>query len=238
MKVIHYLLGVIAAIAFLIVLVISGLEIAIYGDYGWYEKEYEKYQVLTDLEMEMSDALEVTEEMLSYLRGDREDLVVHTTVDGREREFFNEREKTHMEDVQAFFVGGLRLRRGAALIFLFVVGLLVLTKGDWKKVLPRAFLISTGVLLAVTTGLSALISTDFDKYFTLFHEIFFDNDLWVLYPEQDLLIRMLPEGLFLDMAIRMGIRVFTGMILLLAVSVLMLKFGERKKQTARQEDSE
>ena len=44
------------------VLLISSFEIASYSDFGWYQKEYEKYDVLTDLEMEMDDAYVDTHE--------------------------------------------------------------------------------------------------------------------------------------------------------------------------------
>ena len=51
----------------------------------------------------MDDVMDVTEEMMAYLRGDREDLVVWTTVNGEKQEFFNDREKAHMVDVQNLF---------------------------------------------------------------------------------------------------------------------------------------
>ncbi len=77
------------------------MEAVVYWTPGYFEKEYEKYQVLDHLPaMTMEDLLEVTDEMMDYLRGDREDLHITTTLDGQEREFFNEREIAHMEDVQ------------------------------------------------------------------------------------------------------------------------------------------
>ncbi len=77
------------------------MEAVVYWTPGYFEKEYEKYQVLDHLPaMTMEDLLEVTDEMMDYLRGDREELHITTTLDGQEREFFNERETAHMEDVQ------------------------------------------------------------------------------------------------------------------------------------------
>ena len=65
--------GMIASIAAIVILLITAFEIGAYSDYGWYEKEYAKYEVLDDLEMEMEDVMHVTEEMMSYLRGNRAD---------------------------------------------------------------------------------------------------------------------------------------------------------------------
>ena len=106
-KIFHYILGIVASIALILTLLITSFEIAAYSDYGWYEKEYLKYEVLYDLEMEIEDAMYVTEEMMAYLRGNRENLVVNTIVDGKERELYNDREKAHMVDEQNLFLGGL-----------------------------------------------------------------------------------------------------------------------------------
>lgn len=122
MKAGHWFLGLAAVFSVLIILLISGFEIGIYSDFGWYEKEYEKYKVTEDLEMEIEDVMGVTEEMMAYLRGNREDLVVWTTVDGEEREFFNEREKAHMVDVKHLFFSGLKLRFGAVIVLLLSLG--------------------------------------------------------------------------------------------------------------------
>lgn len=63
--------------------------------------------------MDMEDLLTVTDQMMSYLRGDREELQVVTFVDGRQQPFFNQREISHMEDVKGLFLGGMMLRRSA-----------------------------------------------------------------------------------------------------------------------------
>ncbi len=217
MKVLQNLSAIIASLAMIVVLLISAFEISAYGDFGWYEKAYEKYRVLDDLDMEMEHVMDVTEEMMAYLRGKREDLVVQTVVDGEEREFFNDREKAHMEDVQELFIGGLWIRRIAVLVAMLAIGTLICVRADWKRLLPKTFLISLAVIGGVTAGAGLLFMSNFNKYFTIFHEIFFDNDLWLLDPDTDLLIRMLPEGFFLDMVIRIGF-IF---LLLLAVGVII-----------------
>lgn len=236
MKTFHKLIGSLAGIAMLIILLISAFEIGAYSDYGWYESTYAKYDVLSDLEMKMGDVMDVTKEMLSYLRGNREDLVVETVIDGRNREFFNEREKAHMLDVQNLFIGGLWLRRGAIVLLFLTIGILWKTKGDWKQILPKTFLVSMAGFIVATLGVGTLFLTDFTKYFTLFHELFFDNDLWLLDPNTDLLIRMLPEGFFLDMVIRIGIIFLILLALMLGISIMMLKFCKNKEKKCTNEE--
>ena len=52
--------------------------------------------------------------------------------------------------------------------------------------------------------LVALMLTDFNKYFTQFHLIFFDNNDWILDERVDRLINILPEGFFSDTAFWIG----------------------------------
>lgn len=228
-KIIYYALGIAASIAMIIILLITSFEIAAYSDYSWFEKEYLKYEVLDDLEMEIEDVMHVTYEMMDYLRGDRVDLVVDTVVAGEEREFFNDREKAHMVDVQNLFLGGMDLRLGAAVVFTATLVILIFIKAEWKKILPKSFLIGVGGFLAAAGFLAALIASDFNKYFTIFHEIFFDNDLWILDPDTDLLIRMLPEGFFFDMVTRIGVVFIISLTILLLISIVTLWKQKNKK---------
>ena len=94
MRAVHRIFAGLAAFSAIIVLLITSIELAIYMDSRFYEKEYKKYRVLDDLDMEMKDVMSVTHEMMDYLHGKRDDLVVMTTVDGEEREFFNDRENS------------------------------------------------------------------------------------------------------------------------------------------------
>ena len=78
MKLLHYLLGILSAFCLIFILLITSVEAVVYWTPGYFEKEYEKYQVLDHLPaMTMEDLLEVTDEMMDYLRGDREDLQHH-----------------------------------------------------------------------------------------------------------------------------------------------------------------
>lgn len=230
MKAVHWFLGITAAFSMIIILLISAFEVGIYSDFGWYEKEYEKYEVTEDLEMEMEDVMDVTEEMMAYLRGNREDLTVWTTVDKVEQEFFNAREKAHMVDVKRMFLGGLKIRFGAIAVFVLSLIGIIAAKGNWKRILPKSFLLGIGVFFGFSGCLGVLIASDFNKYFILFHEIFFDNDLWLLDPATDLMIRMLPEGFFFDMVVRIG-GIFVGALAVLFVlSVIVLRRQKSNKK--------
>ena len=83
MKKIQWIAGMLLAFSIMAVLLITSFEVAMYADFGVYEREYEKYDVLSELDMTMDDTMHVTREMMAYLRGDRDELSVITTVEGK-----------------------------------------------------------------------------------------------------------------------------------------------------------
>ncbi len=231
MKFIHYALGILMTFFLMIVLLITSIEAVTYWTPGYYEKEYSKYNVTEAVQMEMSDLLEVTDEMMAYLRGNRKDLHVPTIVAGQSREFFNEREIAHMEDVRGLFLGGLRLRRlGLIGILLCLAGMIVL-KADLRRILPRSVCAGTGLFFAVICGLAAIISTNFSKYFIVFHRIFFNNDLWILNPQTDLLINIVPEPFFMDTAARIAVTFGVATAVIFLVCLALILAGRRKERS-------
>ena len=226
---IQWLAGVVLAVAVIAVVLISSFEIAMYSDFSVYQKEYEKYDVLSELDMTMDDVMYVTHEMMAYLRGDRDTLSVMTTVEGKEQDFFNEQDRFHMGEVRDLFIGGLNIRLGACVIAVICLLFLILTKVQLRRIIPRSYFIALGVTAAafVFIGLAALI--DFNAVFVQFHHIFFDNDQWIFDPATDYMIRMLPEGLFYDFVIRIG-GIFLGILGILFVASLIPGYLHKKKK--------
>ena len=221
MKGLRWIAGGASSIAAVVILLISGFQAAMYADFGVYEREYIKYQVLRELDMEMEDAMYVTREMMAYLKGDRERLSVVTTVEGTEQDFFNEQDRLHMDDVQGLFLGGLALRRWAfAVLAAALVFLAAACRKEIWRTLARSFQVVLGILAALILFLGIAMARNFNAVFTKFHEIFFDNDLWIFDPAEDYMIRMLPEGLFFDMVIRIGGFFRTGLTVLLILSIV------------------
>ncbi|HIX51413.1 MAG TPA: TIGR01906 family membrane protein [Candidatus Lachnoclostridium stercoripullorum] len=212
MKLLQRLPGIVCAFCLMIVFLITSVEAVTYWTPGYYEHEYEKYNVTAAVRMEMDDLLQVTDEMMDYLRGDRDDLHVMTVVDGSPREFFNAREIAHMEDVRGLFLGAITLRRVCLAAAAVCVLLMTALKADLKRTLPRMLCVGTGLFFLLAAGIGLLIASDFSRYFVVFHHIFFDNDLWILNPATDLLINIVPEPFFADTALRIGLT-FGGAVL-------------------------
>lgn len=230
MKLLHNAAGILTAFCLMLILFVTSVEAVVYWSPGYFEREYTKYRVLDSLPaMTMDDLLEVTDEMMDYLRGSREDLHVMTTMGGEEREFFNAREIAHMEDVRGLFLAAISIRRACAAAAVALLLFLAATKARLRRVLPFSLCVGTGLFFALIAGLALLISTDFTKYFITFHHIFFRNDLWILDPATDMLINIVPEGFFMDTAARIaGLFGGTALALFFVCLVLALRAGRKE----------
>ena len=230
MKYLHRTAGIVTAFCLMIILFITSVEAVVYWTPGYFEKEYAKFNVLDSLpSMTMDDLLHVTDEMMDYLRGDRDDLHVTTTMGGEQREFFNEREIAHMEDVRGLFLKALSIRRVCLVLGAGLLILMAATKARMGRVLPPFLCMGTGLFFALITVLGLIISTDFTKYFIMFHHIFFTNDLWILDPATDMLINIVPEGFFMDTAARIAL-LFGSLSLILFGVCLFLTIRNRRKE--------
>lgn len=231
MKKLHWCAGIILGFSVIATLLITSFEVAMYSDFDVYRNEYEKYDVLSDLDMSMDDVMYVTHEMMDYLRGEGDTLSVITTVEGREQDFFNEQDRFHMGEVRDLFIGGLNIRIGACVAAVLCIIFLIITRADMRKIIPRSYWIALGVTGAAVLLIGIAAVVDFNAVFVQFHHIFFDNDLWIFDPAEDYMIRMLPEGLFYDMVMRIGSIFVVGLAVLLALSFIP-KILEWKKRLA------
>ena len=229
MRKLQWAAGILLSFSVIAILLISSFEIAMYADFSVYQREYEKYDVLDDLDMKMEDVMYVTEEMMAYLRGDRDTLSVITTVEGQEQDFFNEQDRFHMGEVRDLFIGGLNIRTGAVVTALICLAFLIASKACLKKILARSYQIALGITGAAVIFIGAAALIDFNAVFVQFHHIFFDNDLWLFDPAEDYMIRMLPEGLFADMVLRIGLLFVGSLLIMLIISILAGRFKKKQK---------
>lgn len=151
-----------------------------------------------------------------------------------EREYskYNVTEDVHMEDVRGLFVGALVLRRICIITAFVCVALLWLLKADIALVVPRSVCWGTGLFFAMICVLGLVISTDFTKYFVIFHHIFFNNDLWLLDPATDLLINIVPEPFFVDTASYIALVFGISVAVIFGVSRWWLRREKRQRKQA------
>lgn len=142
------------------------------------------------------------------------------TVDGTEYAAFNQKEQAHMKDVQGLY----ELCKWVALISTGVYGLTANLSGRniaWRTVRRTLIVILTAVLAVIV-----LACIDFNSLFILFHKVAFTNDLWLLDPQTDLLIRLMPIEFFISYAAIIGGLWLLGMVGLLIFTTHRIKITE------------
>ncbi|MBQ4580858.1 MAG: TIGR01906 family membrane protein [Clostridia bacterium] len=152
-----------------------------------------------------------------YLKGDDIPFQHVFTMDGTQYAAFHQKEQTHMADVQGLF----HLCRMAGWICAgAAIALAVILRRDFPwRTFRRAL---TGILAAVAL-LGCLAVIDFDSLFILFHKVAFTNDLWLLNPQTDLLIRLMPLEFFISYAAIIGGLWLLGMAGLLIYATYRIK---------------
>ena len=195
---------------------------------NWWRNEYAKYDTPSNVrgEMSLDDAVSITEDMLDYCVG-RLDTLDNSmaTIDGVTAPFYTDREKQHLADCRELFTKGLRARAVSILLYigLFIYIYVHLGARRALRTLSAGYLkaLATVLVLAAVVAIASLI--DFTKVFTIFHKIFFDNDLWILYPDQDNLINIMQEDVFSDAAMWIGGMWAAASAILAALSAYVLK---------------
>ena len=157
----------------------------------------------------------------SYLKGDEVPFQHIYTVNGTEYAAFNAKEQHHMADVQDLFrlckLIGFVCHGGYLLAELYLLW------GDKDRTNWRAFRRTLLASLAAVTAVIILACIDFDSLFILFHKVAFTNDLWLLNPQTDLLIRLMPIEFFILYALLIGLLWLLGMVGLLVISTLFIR---------------
>ena len=218
-------LGIVFAVLLIFITFVTSFEAVTYWTPSFYRDEFEHYQVLDDMqtwmgdEMTMDDLCDVMHQTMVYLRGDRENLIVETTINGGTTEFYTENEKSHMADVRKLFVICLVVRALAILSCIALAGFLIVVAGPRAALgyLSRGFIRACLLILGAVAIIAFLAMIDFTRVFTVFHEIFFSQGNWMFDPRESRMINMLPEGFFSDCALRIA-STFVGAMLALLVA--------------------
>ncbi|MEW8972626.1 MAG: TIGR01906 family membrane protein [Tissierellaceae bacterium] len=141
--------------------------------------------------------------------------------DGLLTPYFNEREILHMQDVQGLFKLARYIKYIGFLVSIYISIYLIKKKDSifLSKILSYG-LSANYIVLSI---LVFLIHSNFNKYFTYFHLIFFRNTLWILDPNTDLMIQMLPEEFFIGMAKNIVLSFFIYLSIIQILAYLYIK---------------
>ena len=193
---------------------------AITFDVDYFDRKYEEYDISKKTGIDDSDLTDITEKLLGYLNDDTDNLKITKSINGKQQQVFGEREVLHMVDVKELFLSGRNIKNISFVIVL--LSLIYLFIKD-KKSIGNTLILSSVTSISVIGLLSVLMYVDFNKYFTYFHEIFFSNDLWLLNPDTDVLIQMLPIEFFYSIATKIASVFILELVILVVVGIFMNK---------------
>ncbi|MDD4834150.1 MAG: TIGR01906 family membrane protein [Lutispora sp.] len=224
-KIFRSMLYIVSVLVLPLLILLTSMELITFN-VNYYKAEYEKHDISKKLSIEESDLMDSTVKLLDYLRDDRKDLDFKTKIDGKEQDFFSSRDKMHMVDVKNLFIIG-RIIRNVIFIVLLLISAIFIYNKNIRFDIGNFLLTSSIVGVLPIVILVILINIDFYKYFTIFHEIFFTNDLWLLDPNADRLVNIFPESFFFDTAIKI---IMYYLIVQLVLFILSMVFKYFKKQ--------
>ncbi len=195
----------------------------------FYLAEFAQYGIGAQTGLSQDELRRVAAAFIDYFQAPPGRMNVQVARGGTLQPLFNERELAHMEDVQVLIQGVFRLQ-DLALAYLVVYALAGIVLGR-RRFLPIAawvLLFGGGLTLAVFAVLGALALTDFSELFLQFHLVSFANDLWLLDPTRDYLIRLFPQAFFQDAALLIAVRTILQALGLVAAGVLALWLDRRR----------
>ncbi len=220
----------------LIALVATMTVYNIAGDKGFLAAEMRrhsspKYSGLPDGEYQ-----EMGQMIADYLMG-RRDTFQHyfNDDDGNMVVCFSPHEENHMADCRELLrrTGRARWFLGGAAIILLAAGVML---RKYKKSFSTGLLAGFGIAAVIFLGLLAWGIIRFDNLFTVFHQLLFTNDGWLLDSRTDMLIRLMPTSFFVGMGIRILLAV-TAVALVCFTGAFMIRLTakEKEKEEAQEE---
>ncbi|MDO9492279.1 TIGR01906 family membrane protein [Acetobacterium sp.] len=226
-KIVAVLLGVLVPV----ITFISGIEAVVF-DKAFYMDQMRKNQVTENTGIYPPDMDLVVNEIISYLKGDRQDFDIKARLAPENAKnvvdhvsIFNDKEITHMDDVRDLLLFFLGLRD--ATLILALIAFLILLKYNNKAII-KALFYGSAIFMVILLIVGASFIFNFNDTFILFHQLFFANDLWIMNPSTDRLIWIVPEPFFFAMIGRMVIYILMPLGLTTLGSGLVL-FNEKKR---------
>lgn len=202
------MLSAVTALCLVVAVFLTVMQAVVTGNgKWWFQKEFIKYSVLEDVrgELSMDEAIDVMGKITSYMVDGEGNLDFEYIRNGKSIEFLSEDAKTHLEDCKGIVAALKIVRMVAASVFI----ILAIWLRRRQSLTKRGFAYAIGILIIVC-GLLAIAAGSFDEAFVTFHKILFDNDLWLIDPNVDDLINLLPQGFFSDTLV--SVTIVSGLI--------------------------
>ncbi len=171
---------------------LSEIQLAGFND-SFYKKEFLKYGVQANV----PEALELHKSVMNFIKGESDYL----------SNSFNDREKRHLHDVRKLVL----LSKAALYLLISLVGILIILsarkmekRGDLEQFIGKILLFGGLLTVAIAVLLLLLINSNFSYSFESFHKFFFQAGTYAFDPESEIIVKIYPERLFMDLGLRIA----------------------------------
>lgn len=179
---------------------------------SFYRQEFDNYGT------EVEDDIEITKELLIFLKQKKEDTSLISS--------FSEKEISHLLDVRAIMQRFLFIGTTAGFLSIIILLLLLyLDPADFIRNFAAGISIG-GAFTLLLSFITYLLLKNFDSAFVIFHKVFFTGN-WQ-FPADHLLIMLFPRQFWVDISGRIladtfiiaNILIFTGILLLIWIKYM------------------
>lgn len=212
----------------LLLCLLSGTILAVAGNAGYMNSMFLRHADPNITGVDVQEYPGLAEKITAYLLGNADTFQTTLQVHGQMREAFNEKELLHMQDVRNLFSMCRSVFLFCALIVVMILALSLFHFRSMLTLLARGYIRTSLFITALGAILVVWAAIDFVSLFTMFHHLFFTNNLWLLNPKQDLLLQLMPTSFFVGYASQIGINWLLCAALFFASAILYLK--RRKKR--------
>lgn len=148
--------------------------------------------------------------------------------DKLDNDYYSEREQLHLIDVKRLInVSTIEFVMVSALTIGSLIFLVFKKKNEIALFALRWGSIVTLLSILILWLTSFINFPKFEKTFVTFHEVAFDNDLWQLPPEANL-IKLFPAQFFADFANRVAFQTIAMSLVILATTLIIKKHVAKK----------
>lgn len=161
-----------------------------------------------------------------YLKGGQDSIKLPEA----DRQMFNDREMAHLSDVRSLVQAGLTLR-WVLMVLLILLALMYFLpqQGTLKNAAAKGTGFGIVCFYPAVFAVGVWAAMDFNSVFTVFHKVLFRNDLWLLDPNTDLMIRLMPESFFTSYAAEFLKRTAPFHISMIALSAILLRIHTKEE---------
>jgi integral membrane protein (TIGR01906 family) len=226
-KISWLILSVLLAVLLPIWLVTSNVRWVV-NDLSLYSFGFNKFNIQERTGISNQELMSAARQIRSYFNNKEEVLNVTVEIAGVSRNIYNPKEIAHMRDVKGLIQGVYQLQEIISLYLgiLIILGILARRYTVWKP-LAGACVYGGIFTLCLIIIIGILSVVDFGGLFLVFHLVSFSNDLWLLDPSRDMLIRMFPQGFFMDATILIALGTIVEALVISGVGYLVLRSSRK-----------